>query len=210
MKILGLTGAIASGKTTVANMFKSLGAELILADRVAHQIYQPKEEVYQKIIQRYGKGILNSKKQIDRKKLSKKLFFSKKEKKRLESMIHPATFKKIGWEIQKAIHRRPPLILVEAALHFETNYYRFFEGIIVVKSPLKKIKKRLEHRDQLSNMEIEARIINQWPLSKKLKKADWIIDNSENLEKTERQVRKLFKTLIRNQLPTTKQGLKMQ
>lgn len=195
MKILALTGNIASGKSTVAKMFTHLGAIVIEADQIAHQIYQPKEEVYTKIVQRYGKNILDSKKLIDRKKLAKKLFFSKKEKKWLESLIHPATFKKIGHEIQKAIRQQPPLILVEAALHFESGYYRFFEGVILVTSQLNQLKKRLQQRNQLSDLEIEARLNNQWFQEKKVKLATWIIDNSGDLTSTKKQVSQLFQKL---------------
>jgi dephospho-CoA kinase len=195
MKILALTGGISSGKTTVAQLFQKHGAIFLDADRIAHEVYKPATTLYREIIKRYGKNILGASRRIDRKKLAKILFQSPVEKIWLEKKIHPAVRRLIKQRIQAAIRRRPPLILVEAALHVETGYYRDFQGLLVVKTPRRLQLKRLTECGHLSRREALLRIKNQMPLSTKLKVADYVIDNSGSLAKTARQVNALMKRL---------------
>ncbi|HCU26015.1 MAG TPA: dephospho-CoA kinase [Deltaproteobacteria bacterium] len=191
--ILALTGGIASGKSTVARMFRDRGAVVLEADRIAHQSYAPGTALYRELIRRYGKKILSPRKSIDRKKLAKILFASRWERAWLEKKIHPETFRLIGSKLQSALRRRPPLILVEAALHVETGYYRVFPGLILVKASPRTQLERLIAREGLSSAEAKQRLASQMPLKKKLAMADWVIDNSGSLRKTEAQVRSLMK-----------------
>ncbi|MCE9623875.1 MAG: dephospho-CoA kinase [Deltaproteobacteria bacterium] len=130
MKILALTGGIATGKSSVARIFEKLGAMVIDADKVAHQTYLPKTPLYREMLKRYGRDILDAKGRVDRKKLGVLLFRSKKERQWLEERIHPATRLLIGKEIQKALRRGVKLILVEAALHVETDWHRAADWVI--------------------------------------------------------------------------------
>ncbi len=193
MKTLALTGGIASGKSTVAQLFEKYGARVIHADLLAHQTYRRGTPLYRKILNRYGKKVLARNGQIDRQALGKILFDSKKEKQWLEKEIHPLTRKLIGEKIQQCLKKKIPLILVEAALHVESGYYQEFQGLIVVKATKKNQIERLTQREGLSKREALARIQNQMPLSKKIKCADWVIDNSGTLKKTEKQVKQLIR-----------------
>ena len=193
MKILALTGGIAAGKTAVARIFQKLGAAVIDADKVAHRVYLPNSQIYRDIVRRYGNKILAPDKSIDRKALGKFLFGSKKERLWLESRIHPQTRRLIGQEIQKAIRRGKNLIIVEAALHVETGYHRPFHGLIVVDAPPETQVERLIRREGLSRAEARRKIRSQLPRQLKLRAADWIVDNSGTLARTERQIRKLMK-----------------
>ncbi len=193
MKILALTGGIASGKSTVANFFTKQGAIVLDADKTAHEVYKKKSPVYQKIKARYGKKILKKDQSIDRKKLADILFHSPQQKKWLEKQIHPATIKLLGEKLQKALQKKPKLILVEAALHVETGYYRQFDGMIVISVPTQTQLERLILRDKISKAEAKQRLKNQIPLIKKRRLANWVIDNSGNRNKTEQQVIKFLK-----------------
>ena len=167
-KILALTGGIASGKSTVARMFRDLGAVVLEADRIAHQVYRRGTLLHRELIRRYGKNILSGRGTVDRKKLAKILFASKRERAWLESRIHPETFRLIGSKLQAALRRRPRLILVEAALHVETGYYRVFSELIVVKASPGIQARRLVEREKLSHAEAKQRLASQMPLKNKL------------------------------------------
>ncbi|MFO1464533.1 MAG: dephospho-CoA kinase [bacterium] len=195
MKILALTGGIATGKSVVADMFRELGATVIDADRVAHRAYLPGTRLYQALKQRYGAKILATSGKVDRKRLARILFRSKRERAWLESRIHPETRRLIGAELQKAIRRGAPLILVEAALHVETGYHRPFHGLVVVDAPAAVQEKRLRRREGLGEAEARLKLRSQLPQARKLALADWVIDNSGSLSKTRAQVRKLMKSL---------------
>lgn len=195
MKILALSGGIATGKTAVARIFQKLGAAVIDADKIAHRVYLPNTQIYRDIVRRYGKKVLTADKTIDRKALGKILFKSKKERLWLESCIHPQTRMLIGREIQKAIRSGKKVVIVEAALHVETAYHRPFHGLIVVDAPPRTQIERLVHREGLSRTEAQRKIRSQLPRRLKLKAADWIIDNSGTLARSEKQIRKLMKEL---------------
>ncbi len=195
MKVLALSGPIASGKSTVGGFFEKLGATLIDADSLAHRVYRPGSPVYRAIVKRYGRRILQPNRRIDRKGLAGIVFRSKKERKWLESVTHPATLRLIGKLMQKAIRDKSPLILVEAALHVETGYYRSFEGLILVKAtPEIQIRRLVKHKAK-TPAEARLRVKSQMPIAKLLRYADWVIDNSGSLKETRRQVKKLYKKL---------------
>ena len=197
MKIIALTGGIASGKTTVAKFFEACGAKIIDADKIAHQTYRPRTPLYRQIVKRYGKKILSSNRQINRHALGEILFNKPKEKRWLEAKIHPLTLQLIATQLRKLLRKKPPLILVEAALHVETGYYKDFPKLMVVKASKTNQLERLISREGLSLSQAKTRIKNQMPFTKKCKVADWVIDNSSSLAKTKQQVRRLFQKLVK-------------
>jgi len=205
MKILALTGGIASGKSTVGQMFVQRGAILIDADKIAHEVYRKGSVVHGRIVHRYGRSILDRDGQINRMALAKILFSSEREKEWLEGLIHPKTRDLIGKRIDKAVKKNPALILVEAALHIETGYYRLFEGLIIVKISPKVQLERLVERAGLKPAEAKLRIKRQGNWDKRYRMADWLIDNSGSFQKTEQQVDKLYQRLTRA-APRKKKG----
>lgn len=196
MKILALTGGIAAGKSTVAQLFRDLGAVVLDADKIAHRVYLPKGKVHRAIQKRYGKQILDRSGKIDRKKLAGILFGSKQERAWLEAQIHPETRRLIGAEIQKAIRKKAPLILVEAALHLETGYHKPFHGLLVVSAAPKVQLQRLMKREGLNAKEARLKVSSQMSQARKRAAADWIIDNSGTLRSTRTQVRRLMKEFL--------------
>lgn len=199
MKVLGLTGGIASGKSTVSSLFKTLGAYIIDADKIAHQIYDEDLELVQKIIDLFGKEILvPSTFIIDRNKLGKIVFENPSKLKQLESLVHPAVRKKILHEIQEAGKKGYALCIVDAALLVETGFYKQYDALIVVKALPEQQRERLKARNELSDEEITKRMKLQSSLEEKLKVANWVIDNTGNLEKTKKQVENLYREFIKN------------
>lgn len=194
---MGLTGGIASGKSTVSATFKNLGAYIIDADKIAHQIYDEDSELVQNIIDLFGKEVLiPSTFIIDRDKLGQIVFKNPDRLKQLEVLVHPKVRKKILHEIHEAGKKNYDLCIVDAALLVETGFYKFYDGLIVVKAFPEQQKQRLKERNELSDEEIKNRIKSQAPLEEKLKVANWVIDNTGALEETKKQVEELYKNLI--------------
>lgn len=202
MKVIGLTGGIASGKSTISSIFKNLGAYVIDADHVAHEIYDDDSELLQKIIDLFGKDILvPSTFIIDRDKLGGIVFKNPEKLKQLEAVVHPAVRKRILHEIHEAGMKGFSLCIVDAALLVETGYYKYYDGLIVVKCPLEQQIERLKNRNNLSAPEIKERLAAQSPLEEKLKVANWVIDNSGSLEETQKQTTLLFQELQKSLRP---------
>ncbi|MCB1215621.1 MAG: dephospho-CoA kinase, partial [Deltaproteobacteria bacterium] len=197
--ILALSGGIASGKSTVGDFFKSLGATILNADKEAKKLYTPGQTLYYKILKRYGSK-LKTNTGIDRKKLASIIFNHKQEKTWLEKESHHQTRKNLGKKIRKALYQKSPLILVEAALHIETGYDLYFPGLILIVIPKEEQIKRLIKRDKLNLEEAKLRLRNQLSLQEKLKHAHWMIDNSGKWQETQRQIKKLYQHLTRYKL----------
>jgi len=197
MKVIGLTGGIASGKSSISKIFEKLGAYIIDADKLAHQIYDEDSKLVQKIIELFGKDILiPSTFIIDRDKLGEIVFKNHEKLKQLETLIHPAVRKKILYEIHEAGEKSYKLCIVDAALLVETGFYKFYDGLMVVKCSPEQQKERLKARNELNDKEIQNRINSQSPLEEKIKVSNWIIDNSHSLEETQKQVEKIYKELV--------------
>ncbi len=192
MKVLALTGGIASGKSTVSEMFQQWGAAIIDADHLAHKTYEPGTLLYKILLNRLGPEILSATGSIDRKKLAPLLFNDELLRRGLEKLIHPEVRTLILQEIEQLRSHSPQLILVEAALHVETGYYREFDGLILVTCPKELQIERLRKRDSLSEEQIKARLHSQWPLEAKIPVANYLIDNSGSLENTQKQAKALF------------------
>ncbi len=192
MKVYGLTGGIASGKSTVANYFKNAGIPVLDADKIVHQIYRKGSRYYQQIVDHFGPAILNRSKQINRKKLGAIILNFPKKKKWLEAIIHPATIDMIQHKLKKISQQGHAFAIVEAALLLESGYHRLFDGMIVVYVDEPTQIKRLMRRNQLEAREANQWIASQWPMKKKLKYADYKINNSGNRKQCKQLVMDLI------------------
>ncbi len=188
--IVGITGILGSGKTTVSKILKDMGFKVISCDEIVHNILE-KKSVINKTKKFFGDDILSEGK-IDRKKLRKIIFEDLEKKKKLENLIHPLVFDKIKKEIFDT-KKKGGIIFVEIPLLFETKSENLFDRIIVVSAPLKEIKKRLV--DRYSQEEIEKIWKSQLPLTYKKKKADYVIDNSGSISETEKKIKRILKGL---------------
>lgn len=193
MKVLGLTGGIGSGKTTVAGFFEALGIPVFIADFEAKKIMEENAEVKSKIIGLFGKEAYKND-FPDRKFIASKVFTDKSLLEQLNAIIHPAVanrFKK--WkEIQKA-----PYVVYEAAILFEKGGYKNCDYNLLVTAPLEEKIRRLRERDRSSVEEIEARMNNQWTDNKKAELADFVIENID-LSRTQEAVLRLHETLLKS------------
>jgi len=186
--ILGLTGGIASGKSTVSEYFKQYGVPIIDADVVSREIVEVESEGLYEIVQNFGDSILTETGELDRKKLGKMIFSDKKKRILLNQILHPAIKNRILSQKKDLEKENVPLIILDIPLLYEANYENEVDEVMVVYVDRDIQKRRLIERSQLTAEEAENRINAQMDLKRKKELADIVIDNSGTLEETYQQV----------------------
>lgn len=186
--IIGLTGSIASGKSTVSNMLKELGLPIVDADLVARQVVEPGTETLRKITEAFGEEILTEKGELDRPKLGAIIFNDEEKRKVLNSIIHPAIRKEMLRQRDEHITKGEKAVIMDIPLLFESKLQHYVEKIIVVTVTEDVQLKRLMVRNQFSEEEALSRIRSQLPLSVKEQGADAVINNNGSLEETKKQL----------------------
>jgi dephospho-CoA kinase len=197
--IVGLTGGIVGGKSIVASMFKDLGAKIIDADKLGHSVILPHKPAWKKIVNLFGKDILRNNLTIDREKLGKTVFTNQALLKKLNEITHPEIIKILKKEIdlvKNTTHNRGKILIIDAALIYEAKIDRLMDKIIVVYINEDEQINRLTKRNNLSKRDALQRIKSQMPMKKKAEMADYVIDNSSSLDKTKKQVEKIWKKFV--------------
>lgn len=191
--ILGLTGGIASGKSTVSAYLAQNGALIIDADLIARQVVAKKSSGLKQIVAKFGEEILTASGELDRKKLGKLVFSNKDLLKNLTDITGPLIRAEILREIEAAKKAQVKLVVLDIPLLFETGYQTLCDKVMVVTIPSKLQLERVMKRDNLSAAEARKRIANQLPASKRNELADVLIDNSKSVAETYQQVLKWLK-----------------
>ena len=195
MLVVGLTGGICSGKSTVAAMFERLGAIVIDADRVAHELQVPGQPLFQAIVSAFGRQIVGEDGRIDRRRLGAIVFSDPKARARLEEILHPAIVEECGRRIRQARASGAAVCLLDAALLIESGRHARFDRMVLVEASEAVQIERLMARMGLSREEAMQRIRSQMPLEEKRRHAKFVIENGGSLIETERQVRAVWKQL---------------
>ena len=187
---VGLTGGIATGKSTVGEMFVELGCHLIDSDLITHQLFEPGQRVYNAVVNAFGPRILATDGTIDRRILGNIVFKEDPEaRQKLNSLVHPAVIQRQQDWLMEVQEKDPTgIAIVDAALMIEVGTYKNYDKVIVVVCNPEVQKQRLMQRSGLKEDEIDARIRSQMPMSEKVKYADFVIDNSSDLSNTRRRV----------------------
>lgn len=193
--VIGLTGGIASGKTTVSKMFAELGVPIIDADDLAREVVEPGTPGLQQIVDEFGDGVLDDEGRLDRKVVGDLVFGDDKARETLNSILHPRIGAAGAKYIQSYADHPAPYLLYEGALLVETGAYKAFSGLIVVSAEESVQRLRLIARDGYSVGEANARIESQLPLATKVAVADFVITNNGNLAGTREQVEKVHAEL---------------
>ncbi|MGB9668313.1 MAG: dephospho-CoA kinase [Thermosulfidibacteraceae bacterium] len=196
MKKIGLTGGIATGKSTVLRIIREMGYRVLSSDEIARSITKKGEKGYEKVVEVFGSGILDDSGEIDRKKLAKMIFSDPEKKKLLEGILHPLIREEVDKKIAEIESKSPcSLVFVEVPLLFEVKAEDRFDFIVVVYIPRQLQIKRLMERDNLTRGEAELRIKNQIDIEVKRKKAHFVIDNSGTIEDTRKLVVELVEKI---------------
>jgi dephospho-CoA kinase len=196
MKKIGLTGGIASGKSTISHVLKGMGARIIDADMLAREALSPGTEAYAKTVKLFGKRILSSDGRIDRKALGYIVFRDPEKRAALEGIVHPEVFRREA-EITDGISLKEPgaVIVFDAALLIESGAYRRMDGVILVWCSRQTQFDRLIKICRLSPEEARLRIEAQMPLDEKKRYASWVIDNDGELQAAISQARAIYPQL---------------
>ena len=198
MKVVGLTGGIASGVSLVASMFRELGAAVIEADRIARDVVAPGTPAYRKIIDVFGREVALPDGSLDRRRLGALVFKDPSARRRLNTITHPEIRRRIAEQVERTAAERPAaVILVDIPLLLDTAGPDAFDldAVIVVQATPEQQIARLMARDGLTREEAESRLAAQRPIAEKATEADWVIDNSGSIEQTRTQVEALWGTL---------------
>lgn len=202
MMVIGVTGGLGTGKSTVARMFGELGAAVIDADKVAHAVMEPKRLAWRALVRAFGREILNEDETINRTRLAQRVFRDAQARHELEAIVHPHVIR----HIKQQLHRlsrlrrgrnrdRVKAVVLDVPLLMETGSESLVERIVVVTAPPEVQRRRLQERG-MSEAQISERIAAQWNVRRKAAKADDVVDNADGLEQTRRQVRELWNRLL--------------
>jgi dephospho-CoA kinase len=196
---VGLTGGIACGKSTVAKMFADLGAHIVDADAIVHDLYHPGEQVYQELVRHFGQEIVKPDGELDRAKLAAAAFEGGRVEE-LNKIVHPAVIQRQEQWMREIGDREPyAVIIVEAALILEAGVHdRFDKIIVVICKPAQKIARlagRMGMNEAEARADVERRTKAQLPDEEKMRRADFVIDNSGPVDITRHQVERIFSEL---------------
>lgn len=216
---VGLTGGIAAGKSVVGEMFVALGAQLIQADQIAHQLMQPGQAVYQEVVSHFGAGILNPDGTVNRGRLAEAAFGSFAEAaagtevsqiqnsriqssriQELNQIVHPAVIRhQEAWLEEVGGHDPRAVAIVEAALILEAGVAKRFDRLVVVtcrpEQRVQRWSQRMKIDEKAARQEVSRRMAAQLPDEEKIKAADHVVDNSGSFDETRKQVAKIYQNL---------------
>jgi dephospho-CoA kinase len=189
VKLIGLTGGIASGKSTVAKILQRLGAAIVNADDLAREVVEPGREAWSEIVAAFGPEVLQSDQSLDRQKLRTVIFNQPELRKRLESIIHPRVRALAEQRIRQHAAAGYAIVVYEVPLLFEGNLQEWLRPVILVACDAETQTARLQKRDRLTEAEAQKHITAQMSLADKRRLADYVIENNGSLEDLERQTR---------------------
>ncbi|WP_100331815.1 dephospho-CoA kinase [Bacillus xiapuensis] len=188
VKVIGLTGGIASGKSTVSRMLKKMDYAVIDADIAARAAVEPGEPAHSQIVEAFGEDILQPDGTLNRAKLGERVFNDEAERKKLNEIVHPAVRRKMLEEKAAAVQSGKQTIFMDIPLLFESRLTWMVDKVIVVFADKEVQLRRLMARNGLDEQAAKARIASQLPLSDKVRQADAVIDNNGTIEETRKQL----------------------
>ncbi|MDE2180026.1 MAG: dephospho-CoA kinase [candidate division NC10 bacterium] len=193
--VVGLTGGICSGKSTVTAMFRDLGATVIDADQVAHEVVEPDQPLFEAVASTFGREVVGADGRIDRRRLGAMVFADPETRKRLEALLHPAIIRECERRIRQAEISGAAVCLVDAALLIESGWHTRCDAVILVEASEAVRLDRLVRSRGLSQDDAMLRIRSQMPQQEKRPHARYIIENDGPLEETARQVKTVWQQL---------------
>lgn len=186
--VLGVTGGIATGKSTADNFFRDRNITVIDGDVIARQVVEPGTPGLENIVKTFGKKILTEDGKLNRGKLGEIVFNDQEKLKQLNYLLKEELLRAISGEIENFKKKKPPLLVVDVPLMYEENYHELMDAVMVIYVPEKLQSERLMKRNKLSKEAAEQRIKSQLSIEEKKNLADIVIDNSSSIEKTYEQL----------------------
>jgi dephospho-CoA kinase len=197
MRLIGVTGGIATGKSTVDRMLAAHGAVVIDADELARDVVRPGEPALDEVIARFGRGMIRPDGSLDRARLGDIVFADPGAREDLERITHPRIAELTGTRIAAALAGPAPLVAVDIPLLFENAREAIFEGVLLVYAPRELQIERLRERNGLDEAAALQRLAAQLPIDEKRDRATWVIDNSGDLDATSGAVERWWGAAVR-------------
>ena len=195
MLIIGITGTIGSGKSPVAGFLRELGAEVIDADEVGHEVYLPGTPGWKAVVEAFGEGILSTDGTVDRHKLGEIVFKNPADLDRLNRIMRPLIGEEVQARLKSLRQKKAPVVVLEAAILIEAGWGPLVDEIWVTIAPKSTIFKRLAAKRELSHSQIQARIEAQLPVSEQLKSATRVIDTNVSLPELKAKIASIWQEL---------------
>lgn len=195
MVVVGLTGGIASGKTTVSRMFQEAGIPVICADELAHEAVEPGSPALEEIRRTFGEDVIDGDGGLDRARMAQLVFRDPEKRRILESIIHPRVAEGKNRRIKEFAQSGHRIVMVDVPLLYESGWEKEFDLVVVVHVPPSVQTERLTRRDNMTPEEARSRLDAQMPIREKKKLADRLVDNSGTPEETLAQVKDIIEEL---------------
>jgi dephospho-CoA kinase len=196
MKVIGLTGGIGSGKSTVAVYLAALGAKIIDLDKVGHEVIRLGEPAYERVVREFGRGILGDSGEIDRQKLGSIVFINPQALMRLNHIVHPGIDKIVKDSVEAYRRQGVKVVVLEAAAILEAGRTAQADELWTTTAPEATVLKRLGERSGYSRAESRARLRSQLPVEERLKHADVVIDTDCTLDELKARVKEAWDRLM--------------
>ncbi|KAA0761558.1 dephospho-CoA kinase [Bacillus sp. SH5-2] len=191
--VIGLTGGIASGKSTVSKMFRELSIPVIDADVIAREVVEQGKPAYNKIVEVFGAEVLQQDGELDRPKLGNIVFYNEEKRLQLNKIVHPAVREEMNTQKEMYIKKGVQAVVLDIPLLFESKLTSLVDRVLVVAVTPKTQLERLMKRNNFSEEEAKARIQSQMPLEEKVKNADEVINNDGTIMETKTQLQEILK-----------------
>jgi len=191
MKVIGLTGGIGSGKSTVSQFLAELGAVIIDADRVGHEAFKPDTELWREVVVAFGRQVLTPSGEIDRKKLGEIVFGNAELLRRLNQIMHPRMYDMVKAQLEEYRRRGVEVVVLEAPLLLEVGWDSLVDEVWVTVASEATVLKRLQERVGLSKEESLARIRSQLSSEERIRRADVVINTDCSLDEVKTSVKEL-------------------
>ncbi len=195
MKLIGLTGGIASGKSTVAAILRRLGAAIVNADDLSREVVDPGQAAWKEIVELFGTEVLQPDQTIHRQKLRSIIFNDPEARKKLEAIIHPRVRALAEQRIREHAAAGYEIVVYEVPLLFEGNLHHWLRPVVLVATNIETQKKRLQERDHLTDDQAQKHIDSQMSLDEKRRLADYVIENDDSLANLESRVRAVLEEI---------------
>jgi dephospho-CoA kinase len=192
---VAITGGVGSGKSTVARMFKELGAVVLDADELARAVVAVGTPAWEALRRAFGPEFFRPDGSLDRGKMAHLVFHNPEARRRLNDIVHPQVAREMARSLADLEGRGVPLVLVEVPLLFECRLEGAYDRVIVVYVPPEVQVERAKRRDRREKQEIAGILAAQWPLEDKRRRADYVVDNRGSFEDTRRQVSQIWRKL---------------
>lgn len=196
MQIIGLTGGIGSGKSTVSATLTERGAVVLNADLVGHEAYLPHRNVWQEVVDAFGREVLNEQDEVDRRKLGAIVFGSPEALRKLNSIVHPWMFSRMREMLQELEAKGTQVAVLEAAILIEANWTPLVDQVWVTVASEENVIQRLQARSGLTPDEVRARMRAQMSSEERAQHAQVVIDTNCTIPEVQEKVRELWEMLV--------------